>query len=187
MRMIYILFLVMGVPCQNIFSFEELDTLLSNQASSYCLVRCLLARAAYGGMNCDQNMLHYYSTTWTNRFLLKSHPPESVEQPTYLPYLHIHSEMNEWEKYLHSIYSQVHNPEISIKTVSAMVPDDIPLAAIDFHCTSIVTFCIRNSPFSCTNNFRVAVGGYTKEQDCCYYGKNQANFAGGTHCMHFLS
>ncbi len=47
-------------------------------------------------------------------------------------------EKKSWLTFLRDIYAVVH-VDISYKEVGPMIPDDIPLSAIDFHCSSIVS------------------------------------------------
>ena len=103
--------------CLKSFQYTLLESLSVTKQN---LVRSLMARAAYGGMKGDQSMLMSFAALWTHRFLTRPDVP--------------------WEAMLNDIFLASSDPliEADIESINPMTLKDIPLSAIDFHCTDIV-------------------------------------------------
>lgn len=79
-------------------------------------------------------MLKNFGRIWFHRFKFNQpSPPPLEEQPS----SSIDTNMSPWLVYLCTIYSKVH-VNISFENVGPLTADDIPLSAIDFHCSSMV-------------------------------------------------
>ena len=97
-------------------SQQEVKALLG-ETPEYLLVKCLLTRAAYGGMGGDVAMMNRYAILWTDRFQEKE---------------------KNWHARLLSLYSCGSGP--AWRDCLQVELGDIPEEAVDFHCTSIVSF-----------------------------------------------
>jgi len=103
--------------CLERFRYTLLESLSVTKQN---LVRSLTARAAYGGMKGDQSMLMSFAALWTHRFLTQPDLP--------------------WEAMINDIFLASSDPLIDadLESIKSMTLKDIPLSAIDFHCTDIV-------------------------------------------------
>lgn len=85
------------------------------------LVRCLLLRAAFGGMPGDVRMLKDYAAVWHAR-LLNTPGQHGVD----------------WLGRLQSLFAALPNTQYEPHAVQAVELLDVPLSAVDFHVCSIV-------------------------------------------------
>ena len=118
---------------------EGLDALCSREAA---LVRCLLLRAAFGGMTGDVAMLRSAATVWTRRFAGGAGgPPGGI--------MAVDGDgRSAWGAYLDALFASLPVAEHAAATADAAgqleaLPPlrvrDVPPAAIDFHCSNVIT------------------------------------------------
>ncbi|KAL0055001.1 hypothetical protein WJX82_005601 [Trebouxia sp. C0006] len=115
-------------------------------AKEEVMVRCILIRAAYGGMAGDVTMLKAFAATWKSRFFQGRACPHAL--PT-----GIHGVANAdedkqpaldschtWLSYIQETYSRLVMPPGGVLAMaqSPLRRGDIPLSAVDFHISSIV-------------------------------------------------
>lgn len=98
--------------------------------------RCLLVRAEYGGMKGDVTMLRRCARSWEQRLKTDSR----------------------WHEWLRRTHHHTDDPcgdfpPIEWLQIAPLVASDIPLAALDFHCTDITTRVIRRVGVSCLRSF----------------------------------
>lgn len=118
----------------------------SVSAKEEVMVRCILIRAAYGGMAGDVTMLKAFAATWKFRFSQGRACPHAL--PTgelgvakaigdkQLPLDSRHT----WLSYIQETYSRLVMPPGGVLALaqSPLRRGDIPLSAVDFHISSIV-------------------------------------------------
>jgi len=95
------------------------------------LIFSILTRATFGGMKGDVIMLKNYAQIWFERFSGIS-KPNGIEND---------DDKFDWTSYLEgTCYNFANkNNRISYKVIAPISIEDIPLSAIDFHCSSIVS------------------------------------------------
>lgn len=94
------------------------------------LIFSILTRATFGGMKGDVVMLRKYAQVWFERFSGISKPPDHNENKF------------GWISYLEENcynFNKTTTTRYSYKAISPLSFDDIPLSAIDFHCSNIVS------------------------------------------------
>ena len=121
---------------------EGLDALSGREAA---LVRCLLLRAAFGGMTGDVAMLRSAATVWTRRFAgAAGSPPGGMPEAGDGD----GDGRSAWGAYLDALFASLPVAEHAAATADAagqlealppLRARDIPPAAIDFHCSNVVT------------------------------------------------
>lgn len=123
---------------------EALDVLPGREAA---MVRCLLLRASFGGMAGDVAMLRAAATVWTRRFAgAAGAPPSDVAVPPRGD----GDERSAWGAYLDALFAALPRAEHAaavddahaLAQLEALPPlrmRDVPPAAIDFHCSNVVT------------------------------------------------
>jgi len=99
-----------------------------------CLIKCILARAAFGGMTGDIAMLKGFASIWYNRFTTQNKNPPPILPGKAEKFIET---PNKWISFLRELYGKVH-VTFSYKTVGPLVPEDVPLGAIDFHCSALL-------------------------------------------------
>ncbi|KAL0035771.1 hypothetical protein WJX77_002248 [Trebouxia sp. C0004] len=127
-------------------SDSEAGSQVNISAKEELMVRCILIRAAYGGMAGDVTMLKTFAATWKFRFFRGHACPHA------LPSGH-HEVANAnkdkqlaldprhtWHSYIQETYSRLGMPPGGVLAVakSPLRRGDIPLSAVDFHISSIV-------------------------------------------------
>ena len=119
---------------------EGLDALCGREAA---LVRCLLLRAAFGGMTGDVAMLRSAATVWTRRFAGGAGgPPGGMAEAV------AGDGRSAWGAYLDVLFASLPVAEHAAATADAagqlealppLRARDVPPAAIDFHCSNVIT------------------------------------------------
>ncbi|BDA43711.1 hypothetical protein COCOBI_04-7260 [Coccomyxa sp. Obi] len=97
------------------------------------LVRCMLLRAAYGGMGGDVSMLRKFAAIWHSRFTSNERPPQLKTSD---PAQQQGAQPDTWTAYLHQQFSTTAGS--GMKPLGSLRPEDIPLSAVDFHISDIV-------------------------------------------------
>eukprot|EP01094_Clydonella_sp_ATCC50884_P020851 TRINITY_DN4425_c0_g1_i3.p1 TRINITY_DN4425_c0_g1~~TRINITY_DN4425_c0_g1_i3.p1 ORF type:complete len:1491 (+),score=173.74 TRINITY_DN4425_c0_g1_i3:926-5398(+) len=123
-----------SVPC--------LGSLSLSNADENALIKSLIARAAFGGMKCDVQLLHTMANVWCDRFEGRGRDPPVITHGI-VPYLQNDGDVRSrspWLSYLHDLYSPCARDSGNIvhENVGPLQPGDIPLAAIDFHCSPMM-------------------------------------------------
>lgn len=111
------------------------------------LLRSMLLRAQYGGMAGDMKMLHKYVHLWSSRFQEDSLPDEVLQRAkpgapslSQLKWIDIPTAIHERPK----LQSQSHVPPLVQQTLEKLLLQDICLAGVDFHCSSVLDHAIAN-------------------------------------------
>jgi hypothetical protein len=113
-------------------SLSEIDNLDLGEEESN-LVRSILLRASFGGMEGDVKMLKGYVSYWTARFQGRCDPPPTSTLPS--------SPSPSWLAYLKGIFSSLPAPPpqlISPCTIGPLRLGDVPLSSIDFHVSNVI-------------------------------------------------
>ena len=131
-RVLEIVYEIASCPCQDFIARapDPEQQSVSLSSASHILVWSLLARAAYGGMNGDVNMLQAYAQVWNYRFIQVAPVPASAELDG----------VSTWQE----VPSRVHT--LANAKVQELVPPSIPFLqfqditteGVDFHCSNIV-------------------------------------------------
>lgn len=118
-----------------------LDALSAREAA---LVRCLLLRAAFGGMAGDITMLRSAATVWTRRFAGAAGAP-----PAAPPGGGGGGGGSAWGAYLDALFGSLPRAEhaacddadaaAQLEALPPLRARDVVPAAIDFHCSNVVT------------------------------------------------
>ena len=127
------------------------------------LVRCLLLRAAFGGMTGDVHMLHAAAACWARRFA-----GVSGVQPPAVPSPHaggVHAHKTPWLAYLCHVFAGLPSaehvttalagggagPASSLQLLAAVAPlrlRDVPATTFDMHCSNIVPDIMKDRGLS---------------------------------------
>ncbi|KAA6419829.1 MAG: hypothetical protein FRX49_10192 [Trebouxia sp. A1-2] len=142
-----------SVPVRDAYP-TQIDTPSNSEAGSHAsisakeevMVRCILIRAAYGGMAGDVTMLKAFAATWKYRFFqgcacphalpTENHEVAKVDEDKQLALDPCHT----WLSYIQGTYSRLVMPPGGILAMaqSPLRRGDVPLSAVDFHISSIV-------------------------------------------------
>ena len=114
---------------------EELSTHEITGRSS--LIWAMLARAEYGGMKGDVNMLRSFATVWKNRFESDGQCPTLGIRWTLVPAT-IHEKTRDQA---HQLVSELCQSKLRRLTLN-----DISVQGIDFHCSSIIDHLLSDDP-----------------------------------------
>jgi len=133
-----IVYQLASVDCRDPFIYDSTDDVIPsvnemNQLPSLeaSLLKSLLARACFGGMQGDIFMLRKFVQIWYKRF--------KGEDP-----LPPNSGASSWIEYLQNLYGKIQAP-VSLENVNAMTGDDCVLSAVDFHCSPLVENMLMNN------------------------------------------
>lgn len=104
-------------------------------------VKAMLLRASYGGMQGDQAMLRRYADLWQDRFAGRSGPPPPLPAPpgqfTTAAAASAAAAPASWLQYVHEVNELNSGGLVNVGLLGPMRKADIPLSAIDFHCSTI--------------------------------------------------
>jgi hypothetical protein len=119
-------------------------------AAEATAVRCLLLRAHFGGMTSDVSMLRAAAARWAQRFAGDAPPPPPLPPGCAAATSDVGAAASAWGCYLAALFACLPQaehargiPDASPAEQLAALPPlrarDIPPAAIDFHCSNIIT------------------------------------------------
>ena len=110
------------------------------------LLRSILLRAQYGGMTGDMKMLHDYARVWKGRFTQNNVPLEVMQRakPNKIPqdevfWIDIPTVIHQRQK----LQSATHVEPLVQRQLCKLTFQDICLAGVDFHCSSVLDQAIR--------------------------------------------
>jgi hypothetical protein len=118
-------------------------------------VRCLLLRAHFGGMTCDVAMLRASAALWTRRFSGQAGPPPALPPgvaplPADACSAAAADGASAWGRYLDALFASLPpaehargiphaSPAEQLAALPPLRARDVHPAAIDFHCSNIIT------------------------------------------------
>ncbi|KAK9915160.1 hypothetical protein WJX75_005443 [Coccomyxa subellipsoidea] len=112
-------------------------------AAASNLVRCILLRAAYGGMGGDVSMLQKFAGSWKYRFESSETLAILKAASTCQQSLQLDAQPDAaWLAYLHQRLSTTAGN--GLQQLRGMEPGDIPLSAVDFHISNILENLLNN-------------------------------------------
>eukprot|EP00798_Chlamydomonas_sp_ICE-L_P027581 gene27581-7215_t len=135
-----------GLSSGRSFTFDTVDDSFPLLPCEALMVKCILLRASYGGMDCDMTMLWEYAALWSKRFkdseLVHSGLHTDVEGDTGGSRVVASVEELEpcWLTFIGRLYN-AYPPVVElgfVHTVGAVQRSDIPLPSIDFHVSDII-------------------------------------------------
>jgi len=128
-------------PLTSLYQLNNEDETIDNECK--LVLRSILLRRQYGGMDCDLQMLDKYVKLWMGRYregVVHSHAEYSIFSKENAPYLWKHV-----PKLIHRSIRENQSskliPPLIInreKMFEGLVLSDIPFAGIDFHCSNIL-------------------------------------------------
>jgi len=111
------------------------------------LIRSILLRAEYGGMTGDMKMLHDYSRLWKERFVQNNVPLEVIQRAKpnknsqdQVFWIDIPTAIHQRQK----LQSATHVEPLVQRKLEKLTLQDICLAGVDFHCSSVLDQAIRD-------------------------------------------
>ena len=106
------------------------------------LLRSILLRAQYGGMAGDMKMLHDYVHVWNTRFRESTVPTEVAKRadPSDLKWIDVPTAIHARPK----TQSSSHVMPLVQTRLDKLSFQDICLAGVDFHCSSVLDHVIEN-------------------------------------------
>lgn len=125
--------------------FEEANVKEPNGCE--VLLRSILLRAQYGGMAGDMKMLHGYVHLWNKRFQEESVPlivaqraSPNADSSAKMSWIDVPTAIHERPK----LQSDKHVAPLIQQGLDKLVFQDICLAGVDFHCSSVLDQAIRD-------------------------------------------
>jgi hypothetical protein len=112
------------------------------------LIRSILLRAQYGGMTGDMKMLYDYARLWKERFVQNNVPLEVIQRAKpnknsqeQVFWIDIPTAIHQRQK----LQSAAHVEPLVQRKLEKLTLQDICLAGVDFHCSSVLDQAIRDN------------------------------------------